>query len=143
MVGTIFRGHFERGGIAITADDVEARVERIPYSRRLVASDPPLAERRYVMFGSLSEPFLAHVITRPPDFDQIMAIEIAAPSSDWLAGWEGIGIALKIDGSDRLLNTALREGHQVKATRLDGLATDSAVLTVRREFYLETSDLAS
>jgi hypothetical protein len=95
------------------------------------------------MFGSLSEPFLAHVITRPPDFDQLMAIEIAAPSSDWLAGWEGIGIALKIDGSDRLLNTALREGHQVKATRLDGLATDSAVLTVRREFYLETGDLAS
>jgi hypothetical protein len=57
MVGTIFRGHFERGGVAITADDVEARVERILYSRRLVPSDPPLAERRHVMFGSPSEPF--------------------------------------------------------------------------------------
>jgi hypothetical protein len=81
------------------------------------------------MFGSPSEPFLAHVITRPPDFDQVTAIEIATPSSDWLAGWEGIGMTLKIDSIDRSLNTALREGDQVNATRLDGLATDSAVLT--------------
>jgi hypothetical protein len=137
MVGTIFRGHFERGGVAITADDVEARVQRVLYSRRLVPSDPPLAERRYVMFGSPSEPFLAHVITRPPDFDQVTAIQIAAPSANWLAGWKGAGITLKIDGVDRTPNTALREGDQVSATRLDGLATGSAVLTVRREFYLE------
>jgi hypothetical protein len=91
MVGTIFRGHFERGGVAITADDVEARVERVLYSRRLVAPDPPLAERRYVMFGSPSELFLAHVITRPPDFDQVTAIEIATPPYDWLTGWEASG----------------------------------------------------
>jgi hypothetical protein len=143
MVGTIFRGHFERGGVAITADDVEARVERILYSRRLVASDPPLAERRYVMFGSLSEPFLAHVITRPPDFDQVTGINVAAPSADWLAGWEGVGITLKIDGTDGSPDTALREGDQVSATRLDGLATGRAMLTVRREFYLERGDLAS
>ena len=143
MVGTIFRGHFERGGIAITGDDVEARVERILYSRRLVASDPALAERRYVMFGSPSEPFLAHLITRPPDFDQVTAIEIAAPCADWLAGWEGVGISLKIDDTDGSPDRALREGDQVSATRLDGLATGSAVLTVRREFYLETGDLAS
>jgi hypothetical protein len=80
------------------------------------------------MFGSPSEPFLAHVITRPPDFDQVTAIEIAAPSSDWLAGWEGVGITLKIDGTDRSPDTALREGDQVSATRLDDLATGSAVL---------------
>ena len=58
-----------------------------------------------------------------------------------LAGWEGVGITLKIDASSP--DTALREGDQVSATRLDGPATGSAVLTVRREFYLETSDLAS
>lgn len=143
MVGSIFRGHFERGGVAITEDDVEAKVERILYSRRLVASDPPLTERRYVMFGSPSEPFLAHVITRPPDFDQAAAITIAAPSADWLAGWDGVGITLKIDGANGSPNAALREGDQVRATRLDGLATGSAVLTVQREFYLETDDLAS
>ena len=143
MVGTIFRGHFERGDVAITADNVEARVERILYSRRLVASDLPLPERRYVLFGSPSEPFLAHAITRPPDFDQITAVEIAAPPADWLAGWEGVGITLKIDSTDGSPDTALREGDQVSATRLDGPATGSAMLTVRREFYLERGDLES
>lgn len=142
MVGAIFRGHFERGGIAITGDDVEARVERILYSRRLIASDPPLTERRYFIFGSPSEPFLAHVITRPPDFDQITAVEIAAPRADWLTDWRGVGIALKIDGIDRAINAPLREGDQVNATKLDAPSAGSAVLTVRREFYLETGDLA-
>lgn len=143
MVGTIFRGHFERGGVAITANDVEARVERILYSRRLVASDPRLAERRYVMVGSSSEPFLAHLITRPPDFDQVTAIEIDAPSPDWLANWDGVGMTLRIDGTESSPNTTLREGDQVSATRLDGPAAGSVMLTVRREFYLETGDLAS
>lgn len=142
MIGTIFRGHFERGGVAITDANVEARVERILYSRRLIASDPALAERRYVVFGSLSEPFLAHVITRPPDFDQITAVEIAAPRANWLTDWQGVGITLKIDGIDRAINAPLSEGDQVNATQLDAPATGSAVLTVRREFYLETGDLA-
>jgi hypothetical protein len=83
------------------------------------------------------------MITRLPDFDQVTAIEIAAPSADWPAGSEGVGIRLKIDGTARSPDTALREGDQVSATRLDGLPTSSAVLTVRREFYLETGDLAS
>jgi hypothetical protein len=52
MVGIIFRGHFERGGVAITADNVEARVERILYSRRLVPSDPDCSMR--MIFCALS-----------------------------------------------------------------------------------------
>ena len=139
MVGTIFRGHFERGGIAITDENVEAKVERILYSRRLVASDPALTERRYVLFGSPSEPFLAHAITRPPDFDQIAAVDIATPHADWLTNWQGLGITLKIDGA---IGAPLCEGDRLDATQLDAPAAGPAVLTVRREFYLETGDLA-
>lgn len=142
MVGTIFRGHFERGGIAITDDNVAARVECILYSRRLVATDPASADRRYVLFGNPSEPFLAHLITRPPDFDQITAVEIAPPHVDWLTRWQGVGIALKIDCVERAINTPLREGDQLNATQLDAPATGSAALTVGREFYLETGDFA-
>ncbi|APG15044.1 MULTISPECIES: hypothetical protein [Bradyrhizobium] len=91
------------------------------------------------MFGSLSEPFLAHVITRPPDFDQVTAIEIATPQPAWLTTWQGAGMTLKLDG----MNAALREGDEVNATQVDAPAAGRAALTVRREFYRETGDLAS
>ena len=78
MIGTIFRGHFERGGVAITASNVVARVKRVFYAGRLDPKAPPPTELRYLMFGSPAEPFLAHLITCPPDFDQILAAEIKA-----------------------------------------------------------------
>ena len=81
MVGTIFRGHFERGGVPITANNVVARVERVFYVGRLDPKARPLTELRYLMFGSSAEPFLAHLITCPPDFDQILAAEIEAAAA--------------------------------------------------------------
>jgi hypothetical protein len=143
MTGTIFRGHFERGGEAITSDDVEAKVERVLYSRRLDQMDPQVLQRRYLMFGSPAEPFLAHVITRPPDFDQVTGIEITVQPADWLAGWDGSAIVLNIDGAVVPPGTPLREGDQVKTSRADDPANGIATVTVRREFYFETGDLAS
>jgi len=141
MTGKIFRGHFERGGVPITAKNVAARVERVFYAGRLDPKAQPPTELRYLMFGSSAEPFLAHLITRPPDFDQILAAEIKAPPPDWLGAWDGGVIALRIEG--RSSGEALREGDQVRATRLDDSAAEAFMVAMPTEFYLETGDLAS
>jgi hypothetical protein len=141
MVGTIFRGHFERGGIPITANDVVARVERVFYAGRLDPKAQPLTELRYLMFGSSAEPFLAHLITRPPDFDQILAAEIKASPPGWLGAWDGGILALRIEG--RSPGEALREGEQVQAARLDDPAAEAFAIAMPIEYYLETGDLAS
>jgi hypothetical protein len=95
MVGTIFRGHFERGGVAITADDVEVKVTRVLYACRFTPETPPPADLRYLIFGSPAEAFLAHLITRAPDFDQILAAKFATPAPDWLGTWDGAAIELR------------------------------------------------
>ncbi len=143
MTGTIFRGHFERGGEPITSGDVSAKVERVLYSRRLDQMNPPRIEPRYLLFGSRQEPFLAHVIAKPPDFDQISGVDIAAGSANWLTGWDGSAVALDVGGVGASLDSRLREGDQVNARRADDLASGTAIVTLRREFYFETDDLAS
>lgn len=143
MVGTFFRGHFERGGVAITSDAVQATDGRLLFSRRFNPSDPPATERRYLIFGSRSEPFQAHEITAPPDFDQVTGIEISTLPADWPADWDGTAVALKIEGPGLRPDAPLREGDRIRANRVDAPAAGALSITVRTEFYFETGDLAS
>jgi hypothetical protein len=91
------------------------------------------------MFGSRTEPFLAHEITKPPDFDQTTAIDITALPADW----DDAAVALKIEGSGPPPDAPLREGEQICATLVDAPATGALSVTVRKEFYFESGDLAS
>lgn len=141
MVGAIFRGHFERGGIAITSDQVEARVERVLYARRLDPDTPVPNELVYLIFGSPAEPFLAHLITRPPDFDQVLGVQIQAPSAGWPGEWDAKAVALRIEGPGFASDFRLKEGDRVRATRLDNPAAEAIELVATSEFYLETGDL--
>jgi hypothetical protein len=71
--GTIFRGHFERGGKSIN-ENVVANVTRVIHFRKFDAQAARLPELEYFLFGKDKDLFLAHLITRPPDFDQVMSI---------------------------------------------------------------------
>jgi hypothetical protein len=47
------------------------------------AFDPsaqPLAQLEYLLFGKAPDVFLAHVITKPPDFDQILSVTLSGHS---------------------------------------------------------------
>ena len=140
MVGTIFRGHFERGGVAITADDVEAKVTRVLYARRLDPETPPPADLRYLIFGSPAEAFVAHRITRAPDFDQILATKFTTAPPDWTTAWDGAAIELRVAAHSP--GVPLQEGDQIQVARLDDQA-NAFTLSMPTEFYLETGDLAS
>lgn len=71
--GTIFRGHFERGGRPIN-ENVVANVTRVIHFRKFDAQAAGLPQLEYFVFGKDQDLFLAHLITRPPDFDQVMSI---------------------------------------------------------------------
>ncbi|HEV7879407.1 hypothetical protein [Bradyrhizobium sp.] len=143
MMGSIFRGHFERGGVAITADDVEAKVTRVLYARRLTPETPPPADLRYLIFGSPAEAFVAHRIARAPDFDQIMAAKFTTPAPDWLKAWDGAAIELGVAGTGHSPGVPLQQGAEVQVTRLDNQAAETFTLSLPTEFYLETGDLAN
>ena len=83
LTGDIFRGHLERGGEVII-EAATAQVVSIVYFHQFEPNAQPLAQLEYLLFGKAPDLFLAHVITRPPDFDQILGVTIkgAAPSPD-------------------------------------------------------------
>jgi hypothetical protein len=41
-----------------------------------------MAELEYLLFGKGNESFLAHLITRPPDFDQILSVKTGQKFTD-------------------------------------------------------------
>jgi hypothetical protein len=138
MQGAVFRGHFERGGTPITADTVLAEVARILYSRQLILADDASSRLRYVLFGSPHEPFLAHLITRPPDSDHVLSVVLPQVPSRW----DGSSLVLEISDRQNVLDQRLREGDEVDCKILSQPGPGLRVI-VGQEIYFETGDLAS
>jgi len=71
--GSIFRGHFERGGTQLLAG-VTASVDEVVYLEELDGTAEPLDGQKleYLCLGEPGEQFLAHIITNKPSFDHIV-----------------------------------------------------------------------
>ena len=77
---TVFRGHLERGGNKIDGlKDVVVDVKRVVHARKFEPSEDKPEKLQYFLFGRGDELFLAHLITKPPDFDQILSVKISDP----------------------------------------------------------------
>jgi len=82
--GTVFRGHLERGGAAVEQlEDVDVVVNNVVHFRMFDPSAEKPNDLKYILFGGGRELFLAHWISKPPDFDQIMSVSLdSRPFSD-------------------------------------------------------------
>jgi len=138
MQGTVVRGHFERGGKPITSDQVHADITRVMFSHKLTPTDTAPPRLRYLLFGSPGEAFVAHVITRPPDFDHVLSVLLPQPP----VGWDGRALLLEFPGRDNTHDRRLKEGEELDATIVAN-PPSSVRIKVQREFYDETGDLES
>lgn len=73
----VFSGHFERGGRSL--GKTTARVERVLLFEALVADAPRPAAPRFLVLGTPDEAYAVHLITTPPDFDQVVRITPPSP----------------------------------------------------------------
>lgn len=144
ITGTLFRGHFERGGEQI-ATDVSVDIEQIVHFRRF-SPDPGNArdQQRYICFGGRDLAFVAHLITAPPDFDQILTVQVGAlngVSDDNLRA----GMIVRVPDRPNDVTSRLQETQTVTAQVQDqGADTGGSIgLTAGQEIYLETGDLAA
>jgi len=136
IVADIYRGHFERGGVPIL-EKIAVEVRRIIHFRKF---EPQTAAElsclEYFFFGSPQELFVAHFITRPPDFDHLLSAQVSnAPfSADALQA----GVAVMFP--DRANTIAQRlTGH----TRLTGQVQGASLeVQLLEDIYFETGDLA-
>ena len=147
FTGTLVRGHFERGGVRL-ATEVLATVTNVVYFRQFDPAAEPLPQLTYLMFGKGRERFLAHLITRPPDFDQILAVRIAgqAPTDEELRQ----GVRLSIPGRGNTIEARLQAGERVSGQLQrggEGAAAPPLPTTIQldvvAEIYFEEGELRS
>jgi hypothetical protein len=135
--GTVFRGHLERGGKPIRGlQNVAVNIQKIVHFHKFDPAAQAPRALEYLLFGRGPELFLAHSIVKPPDFDQILSVNVSGlkPTDDELGSTLRISIPIKKNSpADRL-----KEGEEAAAEMSDGRK-----LTVHaiREFYFEEGEL--
>jgi hypothetical protein len=84
----IYRGHFERFSsqrakdAALIGEAVDVNVARVIHFRKFEPGAAGLSQLEYLLFGKGHELFLAHSITKPPDFDQVLSVQSGRPFTD-------------------------------------------------------------
>ena len=141
--GTIFRGHLERGGESIEGlTNIDVNVKRVIYAQKLGRGFNKSDKLSYILFGKGQELFLAHVIAKPPDFDQLLSVKIANPPSE-----EELSRGVSVVIPDRENSAARRikekekvvgQGHVTGAHQFLQLQIQADV-----EFYFEEGELSS
>jgi len=139
--GTVFRNHYERAQTdpEAVAPDVVVNVKRIVHARRF----DPAAERpqqlEYILFGAGDEVFLAHRITSPPDFDQLIRVRLDRPlSEEDLAAGFTVTVPGRRDNSRERIR--LKDGRISAELRLNGQDIPIEIEPLQ-EFYLEEDEL--
>ena len=111
--GDLFRGHFEQPSEypekpSQIGSGVDVNVTDVVFVQKLLPLPTPLDGLEYLLFGKSKELFLAHVITRKGDFDQVVSAEITGhpvPRRRVAAGRSG-----SIQRKSQRIFTAARRG---------------------------------
>ncbi|MEO7271956.1 MAG: hypothetical protein ABIX28_06530 [Vicinamibacterales bacterium] len=142
--GDLFRGHFEAPPEYPAAPfrlgkNVTVNVSEVVFQRKLL---PPAAapdHLEYLLFGKSGELFLAHLITRQSDFDQIVSADVTGRqfTDDELRH----GVRVRFSDRVNVVAQRLKEGKAVSGSAR--IADRQAVLQVtpRVEFYFSERDL--
>lgn len=144
----LIRGHLERGGTSFIGDlenppkggVFDVNVVNVVHFREFDPNAAKPSKLEYLLFGKGSELFLAHLITKPNDFDQIISIKTPAQTfTD-----DDLAKGMRIEFSDRGNTSKERLKEKVKALgRLHspGGAPQTVPVETIREFYFEEGEL--
>jgi hypothetical protein len=145
LTGAIFRGHLERpAGQRPIIPRAVAEVVNIVYFNRLEEHAAPLPQLEYLLFGKGNELFLAHVISRPPDFDQILSVKVVGDRPAALTAEAlGRGVRVAIPGRANTPPTRIKAGEEVDGRAQPNGAPTALPLRLRAdtEFYFEEGEL--
>jgi len=144
----LIRGHLERGGKSFIGDfenpseggAFDVNVENVVHFHEFDPKAAKPAKLEYLLFGKSSELFLAHLITKPNDFDQIISIKTIDQSFSDEELRQGRRIVFSNRGNtakERLKEKATDTG----ALQIPGAAPRTVNVEVLREFYFEEGEL--
>ncbi len=145
----IYRGHFERLSTqrakeaARIAQHVDVNVTRVIHFRKFDPTAVKPAQLEYRLFGKGTELFLAHVITKPPDFDHILSVK--ALNHKFTDEELSQGVPIVFPGETNAVSKRIHGVEPVagQITGAGGAAPKTLQLHPGIEFYFEQDELAS
>jgi hypothetical protein len=141
--GLIFRGHFEKQGTPITDTAINVNVVNVAHFRKFDPHAQELPQLGYLLFGKGPELFLAHRITKPPDFDQVLPVQVTG--HEFTDEELSRGLSVVVPGRANSLSERLRRGDRVAAEAQLGEAEDPETFEIQleagTEFYFEEGEL--
>jgi hypothetical protein len=147
LAGTRFvRGHFEQGGQQIMPP-TDLDLERVVYFREFTTGGERDEAPHYLLFGRSNEAHLTHLISAPPDFQQILKVEVTAGDGlpEQLDELLAEGLYLSLPDRDNTEDRRLRTGETIDCgvDAETSLAFPSVELRVAEESYCEAGELSS
>ncbi len=142
----VFRGHLERGGRVIfgrnNVSSFDVNVKNVVHFHKFDPKGTKPAHLEYLLFGKGTELFLAHFITLPDDFDQIISVKI--PGHGLTETQLGKGMHIVIPDRDNKPVARLKEKQTASGElQLTGGGPKKLPLEAVREFYFEEGELAA
>ena len=134
----VFRGHFERNGQRLL-ESVPVTIKRVVHFHRFDGGDRRPSDLLYVSFGRGNERFLAHWISAPDNYDQILVIGLSQGGLpfDWLPEGTWVRFPGRNDTTE-----PLRSGEDSTGDALLKPDVSTPVeLDVVRQYYLEVNEL--
>ncbi|WP_316839453.1 hypothetical protein [Pedobacter gandavensis] len=71
----VYRGHFERGGTKFI-DTVTFKIKKVIYYKQFDKNQQRPENLQYILFGNKKEQFLSHLISKKPDFNEVLAVQL-------------------------------------------------------------------
>jgi hypothetical protein len=143
FTATVFRGHLEKGGVPIDLlRDVEVRVTRVVHAHSFGGNDKATA-LTYAVFGSGQELYLAHLISKAPDFDQIVSVTTGGALLSAEELQRGVTVEIPGRANSPAARLKVKEALHVKAHVTGAHQFLDCTITVQAELYFEEGELSS
>ncbi|MCM1565349.1 MAG: hypothetical protein NC238_05270 [Dehalobacter sp.] len=146
--GDIYREHFERPGKTNIISNATFNVKNIIYSHKFDPNAENLKSLEYLLFGRGKEIFMAHIITKPPDFDQVLAVDrvLALDAVNPVLSDEELsdkGIRVFLPRRENNLTMRLKEGETVQGERFRLDPSEAKLeINIGKEIYFEENELS-
>ena len=136
----VFRGHLERTGNVRILSNVTVTVQRVIYAHQFDVKEKRAEQLDYIVFGNGNELFAAHLITAPPDFDQILPVKITGRT--FTAEELNHGVRLSIPERKNVATERLKKQDSVTAQVVAGSGTSAKFqVEAAGELYFEDGEL--
>lgn len=137
----VFRGHLEKGGRVVTGlNNIDVKISRVVHFRKFTPQATRPEQLKYLLFGNSQEAFLAHYISQPPDFDQVLSVKVDGHS--FTDAELGNGIEVIIPDRPNQVKERIKEAQQVTGlTKMTDAQAVQFKVKATKEIYFEEGEL--